>query len=80
VDTATGPAIGRRIRVMADPTIANQNAPVSAVGLVQAFVLVLAAFVTMTDVQITAINGFLSVLAAFAAQRYHTLPRTAPTL
>lgn len=61
---------------MPQPTVTNQNAPVTAVGLVQAFMLVLAAFTTLSDVQITALNTFLSVVAAFVVQHFHTEPRT----
>lgn len=61
---------------MGDQTVVNQNAPITAVGLVQAAMLVVAAFTTFSDVQITALNTFLSVVAAFAVQRFHTDPKT----
>lgn len=75
-DTASTNPRWRTLSPMADPNIANQNAPATAVGLVQAFMLVVAAFTTLTDVQITALNTFLSVAAAFIVQRFHTDPKT----
>lgn len=61
---------------MTEQSTLNQNAPVTAVGLVQAFCVVLAAFTTLQDIQITALNTFLSLVAAFAVQRFHTDPKT----
>lgn len=52
--------------------IAQQNPPVTAVGLGVVVMNLAAAFTEMTGQQVAAIGGAVVIVAAFIAQRYTT--------